>query len=803
MDLYDRLRDLREHARAEREATGLRFSALATEQAVRLSTRPGAAEFTARRINDWAPANRKDARPPSFEDRGCLLALAELWSDWAELPFDEASWAALLPSPPAPLALPWTTNQINDGDFHGTVVMAQTANLGLPEQRRPAPSALAPLRALPPEFTGREAELAALLPLLDPASEAEPVLVTSVAGMGGIGKTTLALAAGHAALEQGWFTGALFIDLHGYDDTPVEATHALDTLLRALGVPLEQIPPDEEARASLYRSQLAAREAVLVIADNASDPEQLRSLVPGAGRHRLLTTSRDTLVALGATLVDLEVLTPTAAGALVERTLRTANRRPERVSSDPDGTALLTQLCGYLPLALQITTAQLVRDPHLTMARLAEDLLDDLASTGSRLDQLQDGRLAVRVSLDRSRRRLTIPETQLLEQLALAPGPDISTEAAAQLSGQKISHTRQRLTALANASLLRQSPVGGRWTMHDLVRDHSIEHARAAGRNHRPALVRLLRYYNDTTRAADAHLRLASARRPPALFPDRDAAILWLDTEQTNLIAGVQLADGLQLLTIARSLADALTTHLSLRRRYDDLHTTSRIELAAARALGNRAFEAEALLDCGRALKGLDRRDAAQADYQQALAINREIGNQRGMASSLSLLGVVLHEAGNVVAAHSAHLQAVAVVTALGSIDELAWVWGNHGLTLVSMGRCEEATAAMQRDLAACRTLGDRMGEAMNLNNLGSALRALSEFDRAAEAGQQAVQIFQALTEHYREGQALGELADTAQQAGLPASEVRSLRDAAVAAYRRAGAHQQAEKAVTGEDSRF
>ncbi|MFD0570646.1 hypothetical protein ACFQ0T_17310 [Kitasatospora gansuensis] len=194
MDLYDRLRDLREHARAEREATGLRFSALATEQAVRLSTRPGAAEFTARRINDWAPANRKDARPPSFEDRGCLLALAELWSDWAELPFDEASWAALLPSPPAPLALPWTTNQINDGDFHGTVVMAQTANLGLPEQRRPAPSALAPLRALPPEFTGREAELAALLPLLDPASEAEPVLVTSVAGMGGIGKTTLALA---------------------------------------------------------------------------------------------------------------------------------------------------------------------------------------------------------------------------------------------------------------------------------------------------------------------------------------------------------------------------------------------------------------------------------------------------------------------------------------------------------------------------------------------------------------------------------------------------------------------------------
>jgi hypothetical protein len=68
-----------------------------------------------------------------------------------------------------------------------------------------APTALA---QLPPEvtgFTGRDAELAVLAGLLDPAGVAGPVLVSAVAGLAGVGKTTLAVAAGHAARRRGWF----------------------------------------------------------------------------------------------------------------------------------------------------------------------------------------------------------------------------------------------------------------------------------------------------------------------------------------------------------------------------------------------------------------------------------------------------------------------------------------------------------------------------------------------------------------------------------------------------------------------
>ena len=85
------------------------------------------------------------------------------------------------------------------------------------------------------------------------------------------------------------------IDLHGYDETKVEPRQALDALLRALGIAAEHIPPGAEERSGLYRSVLAGiGDPVLIIADNASSEAQVRPLLPGAGTHRGLVTSRHT-----------------------------------------------------------------------------------------------------------------------------------------------------------------------------------------------------------------------------------------------------------------------------------------------------------------------------------------------------------------------------------------------------------------------------------------------------------------------------------------------------------------------------
>ena len=117
----------------------------------------------------------------------------------------------------------------------------------------PVPVALAELPPVVAGFTGRDDELAVLAKLLDPAGTAGSV-VSAVAGLAGVGKTTLAVEAGHAARRRGWFAGGvLFVDLHGYDEAPVQPTQALDALLRALGAPAEHIPPGTEERAGLYR----------------------------------------------------------------------------------------------------------------------------------------------------------------------------------------------------------------------------------------------------------------------------------------------------------------------------------------------------------------------------------------------------------------------------------------------------------------------------------------------------------------------------------------------------------------------
>jgi Mrp family chromosome partitioning ATPase len=136
-------------------------------------------------------------------------------------------------------------NTISGGIQHGPVLQARDIvnPTFVTNQAAAAPVALAQLPSLAAGFTGRDDELAQFAALLNPAGQAGAVVVSAVAGLAGVGKTALAVQAAHAARSSGWFPGGvLFIDLHGYDENPVQAGQALDALLRALGVPGEYIP---------------------------------------------------------------------------------------------------------------------------------------------------------------------------------------------------------------------------------------------------------------------------------------------------------------------------------------------------------------------------------------------------------------------------------------------------------------------------------------------------------------------------------------------------------------------------------
>ena len=431
----------------------------------------------------------------------------------------------------------------------GSEILDALARLDGAHSTAAAPTALVQLPPVTAGFTGRDDELAVLSELLDPAGTTGPVVVSAVAGLAGVGKTTLAVEAAHAARLQRWFGGGvLFLDLHGYDEAPVEPGQALDALLRALGVPAEHIPPGTEERAGLYRSVLAEHTGpVLVIADNASAEAQVRPLLPGAGPHKVLVTSRHTLAGLGARLVEVTVLDDDAAVNLLNGALRVARPHDDRVTSDWKAATRLAGVCGGLPLALQITAALLNADPALSAA----ELVDELAAESVRLEQLayDDGSgaagLSVAAAFELSYRRLDDIAARVFRLLPVNPGPDVSTGAAAVLMDLPVSEVRTVLAGMARVHLIETAPGGtGRWRMHDLLRLYaqrlSDDHAEADGREQ--ARDRLLGYYLDMADAANEHLRALPGMAVPEQFTGRDGALEWLDTERASLVAAVMMA---------------------------------------------------------------------------------------------------------------------------------------------------------------------------------------------------------------------------------------------------------------------
>jgi hypothetical protein len=131
------------------------------------------------------------------------------------------------------------------GVFHGPVT-------GVGPVAAPSSSEVSNLMGAPAVFTGRDEETKQLLDVLDPTRRSGRAAVSTISGLGGVGKTALALQVAHTAR---WFPGgALFVDLRGYDEVPTTSDHAVLSLLRAI-LGSGPIDPGEDPYAR-YRAEL-------------------------------------------------------------------------------------------------------------------------------------------------------------------------------------------------------------------------------------------------------------------------------------------------------------------------------------------------------------------------------------------------------------------------------------------------------------------------------------------------------------------------------------------------------------------
>ena len=666
-------------------------------------------------------------------------------------------------------------------------------------QHGPAPTAL---DALPPKvagFTGRDDQLAELLGAFDPAGGEAPgaVLVAAVSGLGGIGKTALAVQAAHAAREDGRFPGGvLFVNLHGYDDDRVTAEQALETLLRGLGTSPEHIPNGVDARAALYRSVLAARErelgAVLVLADNAVAAEQVRPLHPGGVRHRLLATSRSKLPQLGARLLPLGELSPEEAYDLLDRALRIAAADDGRVANEREAAGELASLCGYLPLALQIAAALLVLDRDKPVA----ELVAELAESGDRLQHLDDGERSVRAAFDLSYRRLPAEQARLLRLLALAPGPEVTAEVVAVLDGADRPPVRV-LDALCRAHLVERGSGRGRWRLHDLVRAFGVrvvkdeEELQEEGE---AARERVLTFYCRWAYEADDRLRWLPGAEEPERFGNRAEALAWFDGERAGLVAAVQWAREERFAVTVVGLAEALAEYLDWRRSFDDLITVCGVAGQAAHRVGNRVGEGIALNSLGNALREVGRVEEAIDAHVRARHLFQVFGDSHQEANAWNNLGVALSGIGRREEAIKAHTRARELYRGVGDRQGEAMAWNNLGLALQEAGPAGEAIEAHTRALELYQGIEDRHFEATAWNNLGLALQLADRMGEAIDAHKKALMIYREFKDEYRAGTALQNLA-FAHESEDRSAEARACYLEAADAYTRADALTQAAEA--------
>ncbi|MEV6498319.1 tetratricopeptide repeat protein [Streptomyces prunicolor] len=634
--------------------------------------------------------------------------------------------------------------------------------------------------------------------------------------MGGIGKTALAVEAAHRARVRGWFPGGtLFVDLRGYDDDPVTADQAVLALLDALGVQGQDLPPTTERQYDVYRKLLAERrERMLLILDNASDPSQYVPLLPGADHHRVLITSRDRSDALPVRLIDLETLAPEESVALVTQALHETDERDERPGREPDALRELADLCGHLPLALQIAAGMLRRRRHRDIASLVTAIRKAGDATvvldnGSPGTDLYGRSLVLRPVLETSYRRLPLDQARLLRLLCLAPGAETGAEAIAALVDLALEPALCLLEELAATHLV--TPVRGvegaapavRWRVHDLVRGFGagvVKGDAGLWEEGEAARERVLGSYLRWARAADDWLRWLPGRPQPERFAGRAGALAWLDSERAGLVAAVQWAREEPYADTAVRLSQRLAEYLDWRRSFDDKITVCGAARDAAHRAGNRVGEASAwtslgiaLLDTGRTAEAIDAHTRARDLFQTA-------GDRHRGAFAWGNLGSALREAGRTEEAIDAHTRTRDLFQAAEDRLREAMSWNNLGITLHKAGRTEEAIEAHTRACDLHRAVGNRHGEAAAWNNLGATLRATGRAEEAVEAYTKALEGLREFDDWYETGRTLYNLALAHQDAARPA-EARTHYLQSAAAFTRANAPAEAALAQSRADS--
>ncbi len=596
---------------------------------------------------------------------------------------------------------------------------------------------------------GRTAELTRLADLL----HTPHTRLISLVGLGGSGKTTLALSAARAH-ERKFLEGVCFVPLADLpaDSTAVQiAAHIYHLLAQLHIVPAQADSADDMSEALVQAVQGIE---LLLILDNVEhlqqDPHTAVFLINRLSQEtslRLLITSRQRLNLTAETMLPVGGLAyPTTPAEqahwrtypAVQLLAEAATRRwPSFALTDADREPIL-HIChrlGGLPLALELAAACIADDSTTAVAEALTVTLDHLHATAP---DRPDRQRSLRAIFTYAWQHLPPMLQAILPQLALFPSA-FTRSAATAVAGANGTH----LSQLISHALLQRLDQHT-YELHPLIRGYSAELApeKAAVRN------RFTAYFAEQASQLMAQMGHKQASAWPALL----GAELNL---RTAWAWAWQRGDSDHLMPLAEALGFLYVESGEFQRGLMLWHTavdgghgwpsnwppltTARLRLAYTRFLfytqqhNTARAQLEAILPTLRqagtsnevalALRGLSLTsrdgDEAVALEQESLALFRQAGDPWQIARSLINLAVTEGHRGDYAQAKERHDEAIGLLRGLGDQLELARSLEYRGELARLEGNYAHAIQLMRESLSLRRHNEDREGLRRVLFNLG------------------------------------------------------------------------------------
>ncbi|WP_129840786.1 tetratricopeptide repeat protein [Streptomyces sp. RFCAC02] len=603
-------------------------------------------------------------------------------------------------------------------------------------------------------FIGRRAELTGITQWVarDRAGTGTRPTVVVLHGPSGSGRTTLAR---RAALEtRELFRGACLVDLRGQSEDPLTTRDALLHLMNRLGAPRDQLLFREAARGAdparlrrlteRYQQHLTGLPVVIVL-DDATDPEQVATLVPERSDSLVLVTAAGPLDLPGdlqASVHHLALgpLDQAAAEELLRASVAdggTDTEAPAAHPYDEDGWRRLTELCDGRPLLLRLVGPALDRRPPGALA-------DDLAAART-ADTAADGpaERALRLRYDAQPE----PARRLLRRLALVGRASLGARAAAALLDVTEQDGARGLADLAAAGLLT-GDHGDRYRLHELVRRHA--RARLAeeesDEDRSAAQERLIRSYAELAdtviRLVDGKTSTRAGHLPAAAgghgFRSLDAALRWLDEETSFITATLRHADERVDREAVGHLLGALCDHCLLR---GDLYRLGELN-ELAQSLGRTPLTRSVQWRTGVAARQLGDLDRANSTLSSVVTAYQRDRHDAGTARALRDLGITLQHQGRLREAGGKLREALALQDAATLPGDRAWTLHALAAAERTRGRLGSARALLAEALPLHQAGGSVHGEAWTRFGLGQTLLTAGDIPAAERELRLAIDLY-------------------------------------------------------------